>query len=326
MRRLSRAGFKSEFVRPVILPEWWDDNYAHDSTLLPEIEVRVARFLERSVSEVRDVDRELTAPVYEGAHLRRVRDIDRDRLSPAIHSALQVAGAVVRSLRDSNSPVHSLPTDPLVWRNDLFGSESAIHLNDLIANLWQRGIPVVPLEVLPTPSFQGLACVVGGRPVVLLGHKHDEPGRVAFIVAHEGGHIAAGDCAPNQPVVDEDEEVSDDTDIEFRADRFATRVLVGSDQVPEISGGDFRQLARMAAAQERQTGADASAIIYSWARQTGDYSRATMAVKALYRANGARGMLRQWFDRYVDLDMAAESDRQLLRCVYGDPRTDATAG
>jgi len=326
MRRLSRAGFKPEFVRPAILPDWWDDDCADDSALLPEIEIRVARFLERSVSEVRDAGRELTARVYDGAHLRRVRDIDRGRLGPAIHSAIQVAAAVVRSLRGSNRPVQPLPIDALVWRNDLLRSENVVRLDDLVANLWERGIPVVPLEVLPTPSFQGLACVVEGRPVVLLGHKHDEPGRAAFIVAHEGGHIAAGDCTPNQPVVDEDEEISDDSEIERRADRFATRFLVGSDQVPEIRGGDFRQLARTAVAQEKQTGADASAIIYSWARQTGDYPRATMAVKALYRANGARRTLRQWFDRYVDLDTAAESDRQLLRCVYGDPETDATAG
>lgn len=326
MNRLSRAGFKADFVRPAILPDWWDDSCAEDPSLLPEIEVRVARFLGRSVTEVRDTSRDLAAPTYDRAQLRRVRDINRDRLGPAIHSALRVAGAVVRSLRNSDFPVQPLPTDALDWRGSIRRTSGALRLDDLLLDLWERGIPVVPLEVMPAPCFQGLACIVEGRPVVLLGHKHDEPGRVAFIVAHEVGHISAGDCAPDQPVVDEDAGVSDEADIELRADQFATRVLIGSDQVPEISGGDFRQLAHTAAAQEKITGADASAIIYSWARQTGDYPRATMAVKALYRATGARRTLRQWFDRYVDPDTAAESDRQLLRCVYGDPETDATVG
>jgi len=326
MNRLSRAGFKADFVRPAILPDWWDASCAEDPSLLPEIEVRVARFLGRSVAEVRDANRDLAAPTYDRAQLRRVRDINRDRLGPAIHSALRVAGAVVRSLRNSDVPVQPLPTNALDWRDSIQRSSGALRLDDLLLDLWERSIPVVPLEVMPAPCFQGLACVVEGRPVVLLGHRHDEPGRIAFIVAHEVGHISAGDCAPDQPVVDEDAGVSDEADIELRADQFATRVLIGSDQVPEINGGNFRHLAQMAAAQEKITGADASAIIYSWARQTGDYSRATMAVKALYRASGARRTLRQWFDRYVDLDTAAESDRQLLRCVYGDPETDATAG
>ena len=51
-----------------------------------------------------------------------------------------------------------------------------------------------------------------------------------------------------------------------------------------------------------------------------------MAVKALYRGSGARQQLRQLFDRHIDLEAATESDRALLRCVYGEPERDETAG
>jgi Zn-dependent peptidase ImmA (M78 family) len=195
-------------------------------------------------------------------------------------------------------------------------------LNDIATDLWVRGIPVVPLDVLPAPSFQGVACIVEDRPVVLLGHKYDEPGRVAFLVAHEAGHVAAGDCAPDQPVVDKEEEIADDTNIERRADQYARRVLIGSDSVPVIDGADFKALASQAETIERETGAEASTVIFAWARHTGDYAKATMAVKALYRGTGARRQLRQLFDRHVDLVAATESDRALLRCVYGDPERD----
>ena len=50
-----------------------------------------------------------------------------------------------------------------------------------------------------------------------------------------------------------------------------------------------------------------------------------MAAKALYLEVGARRLLRQHFDRHVGLDTASESDRALLRCVYGDPERDATS-
>ena len=179
----------------------------------------------------------------------------------------------------------------------------------------------------PAPSFQGMACVVEGRPVILLGQKHDAPGRIAFIVAHEAGHIAAGDCAKGGPVVDEDDVLAT-TDIEARADGFARQVLVGDAHLPVLESGgpiDFKDLAQRAIAVEHATGADASFLVFSWAYKTGDYATAGMAVSALYRNTGARQQLRRLYDRYVDFDTAGDTDRSLLCCVHGGPARDETA-
>ena len=313
-------------MQPAILPDWWDETCAQDPSLLLDIEIRVARFLGLPLAAVRDPETSLNPPAYPQALLRRVRDLDRDRLAPAIHSAMQIAGAVVRSLRaPAPNPVVP-PTDGLAWREQIARERAIVTLDDILNDLWTRGIPVVRLDVLPAPSFQGAACIVEGRPVVLLGHKHDEPGRIGFLVAHEAGHIAATDCMPDQPVFDEEEEVLDDAEIERTADRFATHVLVGGDSFPVLEGEDFRQLASNASELERTTDADASVILFAWAANTGDYAKATMAVKALYRGTGARRKLREHFDRNVDLDAATESDRALLRCVHGEPERDAAVG
>jgi len=324
MRRLSQAGFKKDFVSRAVLPEWWDEDCADDPALLPDIEIRVARFLGLPLSTVRSPAAVLRPRVAPGAQLRRVRDLDRDRLAPAIHTAMRVAGAVVRSMRGPTPNPAIPPRDGLAWRDELGGALAAAKLDNILNDLWRRGIPVVPVEVLPSPSFQGLACIIENRPVILIGHKHDEPGRIAFLVAHEAGHIAGGDCAADQPVADEEEVVLDDSDIERAADRYATRVLVGGDSVPQVDGADFKDLARRASQIERASGADASAIIFAWASRTRDYAMASMAVKALYRGSGARRQLRQQFDRHIDLDAATETDRALLRCVHGEPERDAS--
>ena len=328
MRRLSQAGFKNNFVRPALLPDWWDETCEQDLALLPDIELRVARFLVRTVSEVRNPSIPLAAPRYIGAQLRRIRDLDPSRLEPSIHTAIQVASAVVRSLRQAIAAPMQLPANGLLWHDQIQrGADGTIRLNDLLGDLWERGIPVVPLDLLPTPSFQGLACLVEGRPVVLLGHKHDEPGRVAFFIAHEVGHIANGDCSPDTPIIDGEgeEEVPDDTAMERAADQYATSVLVGNNVLPDVDANNFRDLAKRSGEIERSHGIDAGAVIFAWARRTGNYQQAVMAVKALYRAAGARRLLREHFDRHVDLDSATESDRALLHCVFGNPERDATA-
>ena len=123
---------------------------------------------------------------------------------PRCTAAIRCAAAVVRNLRDTVPPPKAPPGDGLAWRERLVGRRTAPSLEALAEHLWELGIPVVPLDVLPAPSFQGMACIVEDRPVILLGHKHDEPGRVAFVIAHEAGHIAAGDCTAGRPIVDEE--------------------------------------------------------------------------------------------------------------------------
>ena len=207
MRRLRQAGFGSEFVSAAILPDWWDQSCVNQPELLPEIEIRVGRFLAVPLSTVSDPESTLEPLGYPGARLRCVRDIGHDRLAPAIHAAMRIAGAVVRNLKEPVPARTPPPSDGLAWRQEIRGLDGSLVLDAIVEDLWTRGIPVVPAHLLPTPGFQGLAAVVEDRPVVVLGHRHDEPGRVAFRIAHEAGHIAKGDCTPDAPVVDEDEEI-----------------------------------------------------------------------------------------------------------------------
>ena len=320
LRRLSKAGFERDFVQRAVLPDWWDERCADDPRLVQDIEIRVARFLGLSISAVSDSRFLLETPRYPGAQLRRVRDTDGNRLAPATHAAIRCAAAVVRNLRDSVPPPKNPPGDGLAWRDRLMGRRTAPSLEALAEHLWELGIPVVPLDVLPAPNFQGMACIVDDRPVILLGHKHDEPGRVAFVIAHEAGHIAAGDCAAGRPIVDEEPEIADDGEMERNADRYATRVLVGEAGVPQLddtASMQFKDLAGRAREIERTKGVDAGFVIFAWAHRTGDYATAAKAVKALYRNTGARKKLHRLLNRHVNFTTAAETDRSLLLCTHG---------
>src|SRR5262245_50724556 len=118
MRRLSQAGFKQPFVSRAIVPDWWDESCSEDPNLLQDVEIRVARFLGVSLQTVKDPTTALAPLSYPEAQLRRVRDVDRDRLGPAIHTAMRIAAAVVRSLRHKVPPTVA-PVDGLRWRETI---------------------------------------------------------------------------------------------------------------------------------------------------------------------------------------------------------------
>lgn len=310
-------------MRTVLLPDWWDAQCDADDSLLNDVEFRVARFLRTPIENVKDPNTPLTVPADPRAQLKRSTSINRDRLSPSIHTATRVASAVVRNLRDAFPLPEIPPTNGLEWRDAIPVQSEAIQLLDIASDLWRRGIPIVLLDVLPSPTFQGIACVVDNRPIMLLGQKRDEPSRLAFWVAHEAGHIAYGDCAAGQSIIDGEDDVADETDVERRADQYATHVTVGSDPTPLTNIRHYQQLATRAAEIERSTNVDSGALIFNWARQSGDYATATKAAAALYKATGARRLLRDLFDRFVDSDGASDSDRALLRCVCGTMTHDA---
>ena len=106
----------------------------------------------------------LDASTYDGAQLRKLRNIDRARLSPAIHAAVRVADAVVRNLR-CGGRVDIPPPAAQEWRNILMSKKDGpVQLQTILCDLWGRGIPVVPLDTLPSPGFQALACIIEGHP------------------------------------------------------------------------------------------------------------------------------------------------------------------
>jgi hypothetical protein len=117
----------------------------------------------------------------------------------------------------------------------------------------------------------------------------------------------------------------DDAEMEQRADEYATILMTGGADVPDVRASGFRELALKAAAVEKEDDIDASAVVWAWARRTGNYAMATMASQALYRTKGGKRTLRESITRNLRFDDASDSDRALLRCLAGDPERDTPA-
>ena len=310
-----------------MLPDWWDASCEKDAALVPDLEIRIARFLRVPLQVVQDPTAKLKSPVYANARLRRVAKEGAAHPDPTIHAALSIAGAALRSMRWSLSAVELPPVEASLWHEHLTAGGGGL-LEAAVADLWLRGIPVLHVGVLPNPRFQGLACIIDGRPVVVLGHNIDLPSRLLSHLAHEVGHIVAGDCAEDAPVVDESDETPDRTQMERNADRYAAVAALGESPPEPPSGAartDFRRLAQAASLAARSSGLDLGSLIWFWTTRTRDFPIGMLALKAVYRHLGGARIIRAKFDEYVDLSSASDTDRALLRCVMGDPERNAAA-
>lgn len=262
----------------------------------------------------------LIVPQYNLARMRRIHDVESDRLAPAIHTSLCIATAALRNIKKPLSPL-DLSTNPLDLRKEILTRASAVSLEELLDLTWKSGIPIIPIDTLPSPNFQGMACMIGGRPVIILGHKIEVPGRVAFIVAHEIGHIVYGHCKKGIIIVDEEED-QDDTCEEHEADDYAKKIFIGENIVPDIGNGDFKSLAERAYQIEQDLGISAGYTLFTWAARTGDYKRATLAAKALYIDGGARLLVKEVLRKYVEIECASETDSALLSCIGVDKESE----
>lgn len=316
--RLSKAGFPDDFARRAVLPDWWDESCVADGSLLADLELRIARFIGVPVVTLRDPGFVLSASRPAGTRLRKVSNVQEDRLAPAIHAAIQISGAVLRSLKNS-PPLRLPPSDAMAWRTALLTQGGPIiDLRMVVADLWQRGIPVIHIEHLPSPKYQGLAHIIDGRPVIVIGHGIDAPGYLLALIAHEVGHLSNGDC-DSGPVVDEDEEHSTmiDDEMERAADRYSL-VVSGVDRGSGLAGSlTYRQLATQAEATGRVSGVDPGVLVHTWARETREFQVAQMALQALFLDSGGKRTLRKHFTDEVDTNQASEVDRALLSCVNG---------
>ena len=312
--RLAKGGLKKGFLKGAILPEWWDKSCEDDESLLPDLEIRVARFLKLPVETVRNPTCDLAVPPYVGARLRRLGETHQEKLRPAVHTAIQIARAVVRNLKPQVGAVR-LPSANALQLYQQLANGKAVQLEALVEAVWGFGIPIVPFEGLPTPGFQGMACLAEKRPVILLGYKHDEPGRTAHVIAHELGHLALGDCNEENPVIDQDFDEGDSDQVEQKAEAYANQLLVGDQDVPKLRSNNFKVLAKEAWDLEQKKGVSASRILFEWAKTSSDYKTATLALKALNQASGAKRIVLNQFNQMLDLKDLSETDQLLLKCI-----------
>ncbi len=312
VERLERAGFDRAFTYNTILPDWWDETCENDPELLPDFEFRTARFLQLPLQTIQD-------PAAALVHLSP-QTPDEDVSPASIHAGIQIAHAVIRNLRDHTHAVLP-PSNGLVWHATLrSGPGEPVELHNIVGDLWQRHIPVVPVASLPKPDFQTLGCVIQGRPLVMMSNRITDRWDAAMHTALQMGHIIAGDCENNKIVTHRDWP-DRDRPSEARANAFALEVITGGTEAITFPP-DLSSYPRDLVSNFRSTRWAAFAV--STPPQYIDFLNLTSDTPKTQVIPPAQSTLFNAFIQNVDVDAASETDTNLLRCVDAGTRTSST--
>ena len=227
--RLSAAGVKRKFLNEVVLPSWWEDSIALSEGGFREAASYVCAHLGYSLASLIDEGRELVFSHQAGVKYKKAKGVSKEEVTLATHYALGVARFVAKAMVDK-SELATVPS-PDAWRVPLLASSDRqwVCLRHILTATWALGIPVIHLKNLPSKAKKpdALTTMVGDRPVIVVLSARKSPSWIAFIVAHELGHIHQGHLKAGETLVDEkmDAQVEDEEEVE--ANQFAAKLLTG---------------------------------------------------------------------------------------------------
>jgi len=307
------------------VPTWWDDDAAIDEGGLLELQIVLARRLNVTLDGLKAAT---PKPEFRSA-THRFKTVH-----PEGSTQLAVAAGVGHGL--ANVLATACQVNPLQGllpaadiRARILAKYSAVTLEGLCQWLWEHGVPVVHIINWPKQLRRPDAmCVrVGTRPVVLVVRKEIAPARLAYLVAHETGHIMCGhlEVGNNTVLVDDTLPVDDqgfarDED-ERIADGYAMAVL-GGDALRTAckavgSQHEETKLAASALKASKNNGLDAGQVILGWARETKDWKLAGMAMRYLMTTQAAPIVVNDVAKRYLDVDALSSDGLDHLNRLTG---------
>lgn len=259
----------------------------------------------------------------------------------ATPQSLQGATSIAISLAEAiNAAMGDRPVDlpgkaTQIARRIRDANKDIVSLEGLIHMCWESGIPVVPMPNLPVGvrKMDGAVISTTQRPVIIISKKRSSRAWLAFILAHELGHIGCGHLAKSGSIIDvslqeqatfEAESSADKQERE--ADRYALELLGGqaADEVVAtwsswISPVEIAVRAREA---HRAVHAETGHLILRYAFQSKRWTECMTAMNFLSEDTNAEALILSALADNLDLDLVADDLKDLVMQVTGLPESN----
>lgn len=323
---LKEIGLTRAQVRK-ILPDWWSPEAEKHPDGIVELCLLVSRRLSLDLTALLAGEIKQKGAVVSVAYKHRADAVPQALLaSTCIASSL--AQAVVSAMPQ---PYTLIPPNPVEFATLAQKAGSGvIGLASLIEACWSMGIPVIPLPNLPVGvrKMDGAVLKIGNRPAIIISKKKSSRAWLAFILAHEIGHIACGHLEKNASIVDVSlqeqatYEVESSTDIQEReADEFALALFGGADVNSEVASWPTWvspvELAVKAREAGKSWGVESGHLVLRYAFATKRWADASMALRYLSEDANAEAIMKASLKENLDLDLVSDDLRDLVCQITG---------
>ncbi|MEM6255207.1 MAG: ImmA/IrrE family metallo-endopeptidase [Cyanobacteria bacterium P01_D01_bin.156] len=318
LQRLEQRGLQQKYVRAHALPAWWDAELENDSTVVAEAAGYIARRLGLDIASVFSPESAITFKGHSQTKFKKRQNTDSQSLEVAQGLALRVAEIVQYATPLTYRLTATTTLSAIQIREQLLTDNSTVRLDNLLAFCTSIGIPVVHYSDLPkgVKKVDGLVAYFDDQPVVVLCRAKQYDAWLAFILAHELGHILCGH-ATGQVFVDEDIAAEQDNE-EVEANLFASTLLLG-----QFSGYKWQRmqhcgaLVNQARRLSRQYKVDPGTICLNYAWQTQDWVTGMAALKKFEKNANAPQFINTYLGKYLSPEKLDRDSQEYLRLVTG---------
>lgn len=292
-----------------LLPDWWVDEVAESEDGLLELQLVLARRLSLSLSSLQVPD---GIPSFQ-ASSHRFKTVHPEGSSQLAVSAAMGTGLARLVVSASGELSPAPPVHAAALRQSILANAASVGLEQLVYWSWHVGMPIVHVTGWPKGLRRpdAMCLRVENRPVILIVRNEVSPAKLAYLVAHEIGHIASGHLRAdgNSVLVDEalpvnsKQSASDEDEVE--ADAFAG-VLLGANETTGIvkaigpSISSELKLASQASLACRGKSVNPGQVILAWGRTYKDWKMTNLALKYLQTTQPASRLINDIAKEFLD--------------------------
>jgi Zn-dependent peptidase ImmA (M78 family) len=318
LERLEEKGLQSKYVRDRALPAWWDAELEHDPTVVAEAAGYIAKRLGLDIASVFSPEAEIAFKGQAQTKFKKRQDTDQESLAVAQGLASRVAELVSYAVMPSYQEIQE---DAAKLRQRILARGGWVNLDSLLDLCWAHGIPVV--HFLPPPGtkkIDGMVANFNGRPVIVICCARKAAAWLAFILAHELGHILAGHIQ-DQFYVDESIAQEEQDPEELEANAIAATLLLGNPSnyawrkrlYPNVLVTTARRFS-----QRDNVDPGIVCLNYGWKwRNNSDWGIAGKALKAFEPVQKAPDTINQRLIPNLDRERLDRDSQEYLRLVTG---------
>lgn len=310
-----------------LLPEWWSAEIEKSSDGVAELCALLSRRLSLDYAAlVQGLIRQKEASL--SVAYKHRADATPLSLQASTCIATSLAQAVISAMPTPYTPISPLAADftALARRT----GDGIVGLSSLIDACWASGVPVIPLPNLPVGvrKMDGAVIRVGDRPAIIVSKKKSSQAWLAFILAHEIGHIGCGHLEQDGSIIDVSlqeqatYETESSTDAHEReADKFALDMLGGS--AADLAVSDWPiwaspvDMAVRSRALGSKFGIESGHFVLRYAFKSKRWPDAMTALRYLSEDADAEMVMKSGLKRNLNLDLVAEDIRDFVCQITG---------